>query len=53
MRKQELLKYGIEYEDDYDYMQHLRDADELNEVGPTEVYRVAAKETKKNQVTKS
>ena len=24
-RKAEQLKYGIEYDDDYDYLQHLRD----------------------------
>lgn len=43
-RKQEQVKYGVYYDDDYDYMQHLRDVNELNDVGPSEVYQIPAKQ---------
>ena len=42
-RKQEQQKYGIFYDDDYDYMQHLKDVDELNEV-EADVYRIPIKD---------
>jgi hypothetical protein len=31
-RKEELLKYGIYFDDDYDYLQHLRDTQEVSNV---------------------
>ena len=40
LRKNEQAKYGIYFDDDYDYMQHLRDADEINEVELVESFRV-------------
>ncbi|KAK2189971.1 hypothetical protein NP493_92g04000 [Ridgeia piscesae] len=45
-RLEELKKYGVFYDDDYDYMQHLRDVDELYAVdtfaqrAPSEVQKV-------------
>ena len=36
MRKEEQRKYGVFFDDDYDYMQHLKDVNELNEVAPME-----------------
>ena len=45
-RLEELKKYGVFYDDDYDYMQHLRDVDELYAVdtfaqrAPAEVRKV-------------
>ena len=45
---EELKKYGVFYDDDYDYMQHLRDVDELYAVdtfaqrAPTEKKKVPA-----------
>ncbi|KAJ8306209.1 hypothetical protein KUTeg_016754 [Tegillarca granosa] len=33
-RKEEQMKYGIFFEDDYDYMQHLRDTDEAYSLEP-------------------
>ena len=47
-RLEELKKYGVFYDDDYDYMQHLRDVDELYAVdtfaqrAPSEVQKVAS-----------
>ena len=47
-RLEELKKYGVFYDDDYDYMQHLRDVDELYAVdtlaqrAPAEVQKVAS-----------
>ena len=47
-RKEEEQKFGIYFDDDYDYLQHLKDVDEINDVGPgAEVYRIDAKEKKK------
>ena len=34
IRKEEQRKFGVFFDDDYDYMQHLKDVDELNEVEP-------------------
>ena len=47
----EQRKCGIDFDDDYDYLQHLKSPGDLNNVGPgTEVYRVPAK--KEQEVTK-
>lgn len=43
-RRAQLLEAGIFYDDDYDYLQHLRSRDEINEVGPgVERFTVEAK----------
>jgi len=42
--KEEQHKYGVYFEDDYNYLQHLRDVRELSQVEPTEVYRLDKKE---------
>ncbi len=34
MRRAEQRKFGVFFDDDYDYMQHLRDVNEINEVEP-------------------
>ena len=39
-RKQEQREFGVFYDDDYDYMQHLKDVNELYQVEPIESYRV-------------
>ena len=36
IRKEEQRKFGVFFDDDYDYMQHLKDVDEINEVEPIE-----------------
>ncbi|XP_074657652.1 protein LTV1 homolog [Tubulanus polymorphus] len=44
-RRDEQAKFGVFFDDDYDYLQHLRDVDELNRVEPIEErFRIAAKE---------
>jgi protein LTV1 len=43
-RKVEQLKFGIEYDDDYDYLQHLRDP-----CAPPEEYSVYVDQTKKEE----
>ncbi len=35
-RREEQRKYGVFYDDDYDYLQHLKDVNELYEVHPVE-----------------
>ncbi|CAH1775437.1 unnamed protein product [Owenia fusiformis] len=35
-KKEEERKFGVFYDDDYDYMQHLRDVDEINQVEPVQ-----------------
>ena len=35
-RREEQRKYGVFYDDDYDYLQHLKDVDELRDVAPGE-----------------
>jgi protein LTV1 len=37
---EEQHKYGVYYDDDYDYMQHLRTADEIRQVGTGEGFRI-------------
>lgn len=44
-RKEEQMKYGIFFEDDYDYMQHLRDTDEAYSLEPVERFRISEKST--------
>lgn len=46
-RKEEQHKFGVYFEDDYNYLQHLRDVRELSQVEPTEVYRLDKKEKPK------
>lgn len=44
-RRETLTTFGIYYDDDYDYEQHLRDVDEINKVEPdrdVELFRVGA-----------
>jgi len=31
-KKEELLKYGIYFDDDYDYLQHIRDSKEVSNI---------------------
>lgn len=38
----EQRKFGVYYDDDYDYLQHLKDVSELNEVGIVEHFRISA-----------
>jgi len=40
---EEQQKYGIYYDDDYDYLQHLRNADELSNVEPIESFHITRK----------
>jgi protein LTV1 len=35
-RKEAQRKFGVFFDDDYDYLQHLKDVDEINEVEPIE-----------------
>jgi len=37
----EQMKYGIYYDDDYDYLQHLKDVSELNDVGIIERFHIS------------
>jgi len=46
-REEEQKKFGVYFDDEYDYLQHLRDVKELSQVEPTEVYRLEP-EKKKN-----
>lgn len=45
-RRERLTTFGIYYDDDYDYEQHLRDVDDLNKMEPDrdveELFRVGA-----------
>jgi len=41
-RLSEQRKFGVYYDDDYDYLQHLKDVSELNEVGIVEHFRISA-----------
>lgn len=50
-RKEELIKYGIFFEDDYDYMQHLRDTEEAYSLEPVERFRISEKSTEKQVST--
>lgn len=43
-RLSEQRKFGIYYDDDYDYLQHLRDVSELNDVGIVERFHISADE---------
>ena len=45
-KKEELHKYGVFFDDDYDYMQHLRDVNELYDVEPIESFHVTTKDTR-------
>jgi len=38
----EQRKFGIYYDDDYDYLQHLKDVSELNDVGIIERFHISA-----------
>jgi len=38
----EQRKFGIYYDDDYDYLQHLKDVRELNDVGIIERFHISA-----------
>jgi len=38
-RKEKEQKFGVYFDDDYNYLQHLRDVRELSQVEPTDVYR--------------
>ncbi|XP_064605794.1 protein LTV1 homolog [Liolophura sinensis] len=38
-RKEEQRKFGVFYDDDYDYLQHLRDISEINKLQPGEYIR--------------
>ena len=52
--KEEQQLYGITYDDDYDYMQHLRSLDEMTNVEPVECIRIpAAHKPKKAKVSKN
>ena len=42
MKKEEQRKYGVFFEDDYDYMQHMRDTGEIHEVGMGEAVRISS-----------
>ena len=46
------MKYGIYFEDDYDYLQHLKDTSELHDVEPIESFRVVAKPESKTKAVK-
>jgi len=37
----EQRKFGIYYDDDYDYLQHLKDVSELNDVGIIERFHIS------------
>jgi len=39
-RKEKEQKFGVYFDDDYNYLQHLRDVRELSQVEPTDVYRL-------------
>lgn len=41
-RLDEQMKFGIYYDDDYDYLQHLKDVNELNDVGIVEHFHISA-----------
>jgi len=41
-RLSEQRKFGIYYDDEYDYLQHLKDVNELNDVGIVEHFRISA-----------
>ena len=47
VRREEQQKFGIYFDDDYNYLQHLRDVQELNQVEPGEVYRLEQDKPKK------
>lgn len=50
-RAVEQRKYGIHFDDDYDYLQHLKDVEELHDVHPgAEVYGGDAKSNSKPQI---
>jgi len=42
-------EFGIFYDDDYDYLQHLRNADELNVVEPIESFRITKNDEKSKE----
>ncbi|KAK2141617.1 hypothetical protein LSH36_1068g00008 [Paralvinella palmiformis] len=44
-KKEDLHKYGVFFDDDYDYMQHLRDVNELYDVEPIESFPARTKQT--------
>lgn len=48
-RKKEQLKYGVYYDDDYDYLQHLRDVRELCQSEPMEVSRASREEASQSK----
>ena len=35
-RKEQQRQYGVSFDDDYDYLQHLKDVNELYDVAPTD-----------------
>ena len=41
-RLSEQRKFGVYYDDDYDYLQHLKDVNELNDVGIVEHFHISA-----------
>uniref|UniRef100_X1ZD67 Protein LTV1 homolog n=1 Tax=Capitella teleta TaxID=283909 RepID=X1ZD67_CAPTE len=43
-KKEKLRTYGIYYEDDYDYMQHMKSVNEVHDVAPTEVFRIQSQQ---------
>jgi len=48
-RKKEQQKYGVYYDDDYDYLQHLRDVRELCQSEPMEVSRSSREEASQSK----
>ncbi|KAK6180101.1 hypothetical protein SNE40_012311 [Patella caerulea] len=49
-RKEEERKFGVFYEDEYNYLQHLRDANEISELEPVERTRIHKSDLKKDKV---
>ncbi|ESP00566.1 hypothetical protein LOTGIDRAFT_157842 [Lottia gigantea] len=51
-RKEEERKFGVFYEDEYNYLQHLRDANEISELEPIERIRISKSDKPKPSTSK-
>ncbi len=49
-RKEQQKKHGVFFDDEYDYMQHLQDLDELSHVEPIQSFRIEKAPSKKEKV---
>lgn len=52
-RREEQVKFGVYFDDDYNYLQHLRDVRELCQSEPMEVTRVPAAAARDSKASKS